>query len=486
MRSSRRSTRVAPSCLTARARRAVADPAGGARGRASPTGSRDHGVDAAIAGPLADTAVTIEALDRFAAVVSGPPLARVLRWTAAPAARCGRSPRRFRRRRRGSPAWSAAIKGFTHMDQATVAEPVDLGSSLGNTVAVLKREGAAKSAAVTVNVPADLPRVRGLRRRAQPDLGEPDRQRARCRPRLRPRRGERHPRAAARRRARRRQRAGHSRRDPQRIFDPFFTTKPVGKGTGLGLDIVRRLVSHNDAEIEVDSQPGRTEFGSSLPIADAPGAGAPGVNKPVLLVVDDDPQVLAAVRRDLRSRYREDYTVISASSGEEALTTIRELKARGDALAMVISDQRMPGHAGDRGARAVARDLSAGAARAAHGLLGHRRGHQGDQRRAPRSLPVEAVGSAGGMPVPGRRRSARRWQAEYLPEERDCGWSDTSGRRDRTRSRTSSPATSFPIAGSTSSATPDAQGLLDAAGSARRASGAVLRGRIRAAQPRAA
>ena len=67
------------------------------------------------------------------------------------------------------------------------------------------------------------------------------------------------------------------------------------------------------------------------------------MTKPALVVVDDDPQVLAAVRRDLRSRYRQDYTVISASSGEEALTTIKELKARGDALAMVISDQRMPG-----------------------------------------------------------------------------------------------------------------------------------------------
>jgi thioredoxin reductase (NADPH) len=67
------------------------------------------------------------------------------------------------------------------------------------------------------------------------------------------------------------------------------------------------------------------------------------VTKPALIVVDDDPQVLAAVRRDLRARYRQDYTVISASSGEEALTTIKELKARGDALAMVISDQRMPG-----------------------------------------------------------------------------------------------------------------------------------------------
>jgi signal transduction histidine kinase len=53
----------------------------------------------------------------------------------------------------------------------------------------------------------------------------------------------------------------------ERIFDPFFTTKPMGQGTGLGLDIVRRLVHHNNATIEVDSQPGRTEFYVVLPIA---------------------------------------------------------------------------------------------------------------------------------------------------------------------------------------------------------------------------
>jgi thioredoxin reductase (NADPH) len=66
------------------------------------------------------------------------------------------------------------------------------------------------------------------------------------------------------------------------------------------------------------------------------------MNEPVILVVDDDAQVLAALRRDLRSRYREDYRILAAGSGESALDTIRDLKARGDALAMVITDQRMP------------------------------------------------------------------------------------------------------------------------------------------------
>jgi len=70
------------------------------------------------------------------------------------------------------------------------------------------------------------------------------------------------------------------------------------------------------------------------------------MNKSVLLVVDDDPQVLAAVRRDLRSKYRDAYAVLSANSGAEALEAIKELKARGSSLAMVISDQRMPGMLG--------------------------------------------------------------------------------------------------------------------------------------------
>jgi len=66
------------------------------------------------------------------------------------------------------------------------------------------------------------------------------------------------------------------------------------------------------------------------------------MNLPVILTVDDDPQVLAALRRDLKSRYRENYRVLAANSGEAALDVVKELKTRGDALALLISDQRMP------------------------------------------------------------------------------------------------------------------------------------------------
>jgi signal transduction histidine kinase len=51
-----------------------------------------------------------------------------------------------------------------------------------------------------------------------------------------------------------------------RIFDPFFSTKKVGEGTGIGLDIVNRIIKHHDGDIQVKSEPGRTEFTVCLPI----------------------------------------------------------------------------------------------------------------------------------------------------------------------------------------------------------------------------
>jgi signal transduction histidine kinase len=64
------------------------------------------------------------------------------------------------------------------------------------------------------------------------------------------------------------------------IFDPFVTTKPVGEGTGLGLDIVRRVVDWHNGEIHVDSEPGRTEFRVRLPIAGAETRPSGGSTRP--------------------------------------------------------------------------------------------------------------------------------------------------------------------------------------------------------------
>ena len=52
------------------------------------------------------------------------------------------------------------------------------------------------------------------------------------------------------------------------LFEPFFTTKPAGEGTGLGLDIVRKIIEKHGGRIAVDSEPGRgSVFTVSLPIA---------------------------------------------------------------------------------------------------------------------------------------------------------------------------------------------------------------------------
>ena len=51
-----------------------------------------------------------------------------------------------------------------------------------------------------------------------------------------------------------------------RIFDPFFTTKGIGKGTGLGLDVVSRIVKQHKGSIKVKSAPGSTEFTVCFPI----------------------------------------------------------------------------------------------------------------------------------------------------------------------------------------------------------------------------
>jgi len=66
------------------------------------------------------------------------------------------------------------------------------------------------------------------------------------------------------------------------------------------------------------------------------------MTKPVLLTVDDDPEVLRAIERDLRRHYADRYRVLRADSGKTALDTLRQLKGRNDAVALLLADQRMP------------------------------------------------------------------------------------------------------------------------------------------------
>jgi thioredoxin reductase (NADPH) len=68
--------------------------------------------------------------------------------------------------------------------------------------------------------------------------------------------------------------------------------------------------------------------------------------RPIILAVDDDASVLEAVVQDLRRKYGQEYRILRAGSGQAALDTCAQLKERGDAVALIVSDQRMPGMSG--------------------------------------------------------------------------------------------------------------------------------------------
>jgi thioredoxin reductase (NADPH) len=70
------------------------------------------------------------------------------------------------------------------------------------------------------------------------------------------------------------------------------------------------------------------------------------MSKATILTVDDDPMVLRAITRDLRARYGSDYRVVKAASGAEALAVLTELALRLRPVALIATDQRMPGMTG--------------------------------------------------------------------------------------------------------------------------------------------
>ena len=117
-----------------------------------------------------------------------------------------------------------------------------------------------------------------------------------------------------------------------RVFDPFFTTKEEGKGTGLGLAICKRIADDHGARLTCASIPGQgTTFTLELPIVKMPGGGAAqedaSVKKPAsgkkVLVVDDEADIVAMIKRMLET---EGQVVYTASSGTEAVAKLKDEK----------------------------------------------------------------------------------------------------------------------------------------------------------------
>jgi PAS domain S-box-containing protein len=128
-----------------------------------------------------------------------------------------------------------------------------------------------------------------------------------------------------------------------RIFEPFFTTKPAGRGTGLGLALVHSVVTEHQGFIDVVSELGRgTTFTVWMPQAEGAAGGQaqepelPMGQGQAVLVVDDEPEVLAALEEMLASL---GYEPVGFRDSREALEAARAEPRRFEA---VVSDEVMP------------------------------------------------------------------------------------------------------------------------------------------------
>ncbi len=222
-----------------------------------------HKADPIHAAPLADTAITVDALDAVARVASGDTLDAALRWLSAQSSTHSLATDIAQAATRIYEL-VAAVKKFTFMDHLAAPESVELEAGIRDTIRVLDAKVTSKSAVVTLAIEADLPPVRASGGElnqvwfnlidnaldAIPDSGHIDITARREFDRIQVRVTDDGP--------------GIPADVLPRIFDPFFTTKPPGHGTGLGLDMTRRLVRRFHGDIVVESRPGRTEFRVSL------------------------------------------------------------------------------------------------------------------------------------------------------------------------------------------------------------------------------
>lgn len=168
---------------------------------------------------------------------------------------------------------------------------------------------------------------------------------------------------------------------------------------------------------------------------------------PTILTVDDDPAVSRAVARDIRRRYGDRYRVVRATSGDEALSALREIKLRGEQLAVMLADYRMPQMNGVEFleaamdlfplARRVLLTAYADTSAAIDAInivdLDH-------YLLKPWSPPEENL-------YPVIDTLLDTWIATPDPTASRPVWSATAGRRPRSRCATSSPATWCPTAG---------------------------------------
>jgi signal transduction histidine kinase len=225
-----------------------------------------HGVDAALADPLARSTATVAQLDAVAAALDPSQLALALRYVAADLT-VRRLTGEIEKAAVRIQHLVAAVKKHTHMDRAPTVDAVRVEESLTDTLTLIGSKARRKSVSLELKVDPGLPVVQGVVGElgqvwlnlidnaidAAPEGGHvtvsAGRERNSVVVRVIDNGG------------------GIAAADLDRIFEPFFTTKPVGQGSGLGLDLARALVHSHRGSIEVASRPGRTEFRVCLPVA---------------------------------------------------------------------------------------------------------------------------------------------------------------------------------------------------------------------------
>lgn len=164
----------------------------------------------------------------------------------------------------------ASVKNYSHLDQAPTPEPADVCEGLASTLTMLGHAFRSKNVAVERDFADDLPRVLGL----PGELNQVwtnllDNALDAAESVVRVRAFAEGPYVSVEIED---DGPGIPEDVRPRLFEPFFTTKGVGEGTGLGLDVVRRIITQrHDGGLDVRSEPGRTVFVVRLPVA-KPGA----------------------------------------------------------------------------------------------------------------------------------------------------------------------------------------------------------------------
>lgn len=216
-------------------------------------------IDAIDAGSLADLKVTVEDLDKLRNTIPVKVLESALKWIIAS---CGVHLLSVEIENASNQIYKLvnAVKKFTYMDNLAEKERIDVEAGICDSVRVLDSKSKSKNAEIKLEIDKDLPRVRANGAElnqvwfslldnaldAIPESGKIHIQAGLEANLIKVRIIDNGP--------------GITREQIAKIFDPFYTTKSPGQGTGLGLDLSRRIIRRYNGDINVQSEPGKTEF----------------------------------------------------------------------------------------------------------------------------------------------------------------------------------------------------------------------------------